>query len=111
MTVKELIEKLNLKIMAGEKGISNTISGAYTSDLLSDVMGNIDEGNLWITLQAHKNVVAVATLREASAVILVRSYQPDNDMLEKANDENLPILSTDLGAFEVSGKIYNIINS
>lgn len=110
MTVKDIVEQLNLKVLGGQAGVTNEITGAYTSDLLSDVMGNIDDGNVWITLQAHKNVMAVASLRESSAIILVNSYQPEPDMLEKANDEDLPILSTELSAFEVSGKLYELLN-
>ncbi len=110
MKVKDIIDKLELKVLGGESGLDNEITGGYTSDLLSDVMGNINDGNLWITLQTHKNVMAVASLREASAVILVRNYQAEPDMLEKANEENIPVLSTDLGAFEISGKLYELLN-
>ena len=85
------------------------VTGAYTSDLLSDVMGNINEGNVWITLQTHKNVMAIASLRDASAVILVKGLQPDADMLEKANDEGIPVLVTELPAFEISGKLYQLL--
>lgn len=110
MTVKDIVEKLNLKVLGGESGLNNEITGAYTSDLLSDVMGNIEDGNVWITLQTHKNVMAVASLRDTSAIILVRNYPPEPDMLEKANEEDLPVLQTDLGAFEISGKLYQLIN-
>lgn len=110
MTVKEIVEKLNLKVLGGSEGLSNNVEGAYTSDLLSDVMGNIEDGSVWITLQTHKNVMAVASLRDTSAVILVRSYEPDIDMLEKANEEGIPVLSSTLGAFEISGKLYKLLN-
>ena len=63
MKVKELVEKLNLKVLSGEKGLDREIDGCYISDLLSDVMGNAMEGNIWITLQTHKNVMAVASLK------------------------------------------------
>jgi predicted transcriptional regulator len=110
MNIKELIATLNLTLIGGEKGIENEITGAYTSDLLSDVMGNIHDGNVWITLQTHKNVMAIASLRDASAVILVKGLQPDADMLEKANEEGIPVLGTELPTFEISGKLYQLIN-
>jgi predicted transcriptional regulator len=110
MKIKELITALNLTLIGGEKGIDNEITGGYTSDLLSDVMGNIRDGNVWITLQTHKNVMAIASLRDASAVILVKGLQPDTDMLEKANEDGIPVLSTNLPTFEISGKLYQMIN-
>lgn len=54
MKVKELVEKLGLKILSGKNGLEREIDGCYISDLLSDVMGNADAGNIWITLQTHK---------------------------------------------------------
>ena len=71
MKVKELVEKLNLKVLSGENGLDRDIDGCYVSDLLSDVMGNAEMCNVWVTLQTHKNVMAIASLKEISLVILV----------------------------------------
>lgn len=109
MKVSELIEKLNLTVFGTAKGESVEISGGYTSDLLSDVMGKAENGNAWITLQSHKNVIAVASLRELSCIILINDNQPEDDMLEQANEEGIPVLGTSLSAFETSGLIYNLL--
>ncbi|MCL2246756.1 MAG: serine kinase, partial [Lentimicrobiaceae bacterium] len=76
MNVRDLVEKANLKILSGEKGMEAEITGGYTCDLLSDVMGHAQEGNVWITLQTHKNVMAIASLKELAAIILVKNLQP-----------------------------------
>ena len=110
MKVKELVEKLNLEVVAGAEGVENEITGGYSSDLLSDVMGHADAGHIWITLQTHKNVMAIASLKELSAVVLVKGFMPESDMLKQANIEGIPVLSTSLSAFEINGKIYNLIN-
>jgi predicted transcriptional regulator len=109
MTVNNLISTLKLSLIGGKEGIQNEITGGYTSDLLSDVMGNINDGNVWITLQTHKNVMAIASLRDVSAVILVKGLQPDADMLEKANEEGIPVLGTELETFEITGKIFELL--
>ena len=57
MKVSDLVKELNLTVFCGEAGLDAEISGGYTSDLLSDVMGHIDEGMLWITMQTHQNIV------------------------------------------------------
>lgn len=110
MTVQELVEKANLKVFSGEKGLSNEISGGYTCDLLSDVMGHADAGHVWITLQTHKNVMAIASLKELAAIIMVKGSKPDEDTLQQSQEENIPILGTDLQEFEISGIVYNLIN-
>ncbi len=111
MTVQQLVEALNLKVMVGEESLNREITGGYTSDLLSDVMGNLSEGALWITLQTHRNVMAVASLKDAAAVLLVKDLTPDPDLLKFAIEEEIPILSSGDDAFEISGKIYQLLNS
>ena len=110
MKVKELVEKLNLKVLSGEKGLDREIDGCYISDLLSDVMGIAMEGNIWITLQTHKNVMAVASLKEMSCIILVKNLMPNDETIEQSNDEDLPILQTNLPTYEIAGLVYNLLN-
>jgi len=109
MTVEQLKEKLGLKVFGGEQGLANEISGGYVSDLLSDVMGNADTGQVWITLQTHKNVMAIASLKDLAAIILVGSHQPEEDTLAQSNEEGIPLLGTELSTFELSGKIYELL--
>jgi len=109
MTVLQLVEKLKLKVYSGSKGLNNNITGGYVSDLLSDVMGNAKEGQIWITLQTHKNVMAIASLKDLAAVILVKGLQPEADTLAQSEEEGLPILGTTDQTFEMSGKLHNLI--
>ena len=111
MKVQELVEKLNLKVLSGEKGWDREIEGCYVSDLLSDVMGNADAGNIWITLQTHKNVMAVASLKELACIILVKDFAPNEDTINQSNEEEIPILQTSMETFEVTGRVYEIIKS
>lgn len=108
MTVKEIIEKLDLQCL-NEANLDTEITGAYASDLLSDVMGNARSGNVWITMQTHKNVTAIASLRDLPAVIIVRSGMPDEDMLEHAKDEEICILVSKEATFPVCGKLYELL--
>jgi predicted transcriptional regulator len=110
MIVSEIVKALNLTVVAGESGLNNEVTTGYSSDLLSDVMGNATEGAAWVTLQTHKNVMAVATLRDLACVILVKGLKADEDMLEKANEEGMPVLSTDMECFEIVGKLYALLN-
>jgi predicted transcriptional regulator len=110
MKVCDIIEKLDLKVIGGEEGLQNEITGGYTSDLLSDVMGNVDEGQIWITLQTHRNVMAVASLKEVAAVIIVKGLEAEESTVNQSNDEGIPLLSSDLETFELSGQLYKILN-
>ncbi len=109
MTVNDIVRKLNLTVFGGDKGLNREIVGGYVSDLLSDVMGNASEGDVWVTLQTHKNVMAVASLKDVAAVILVKGLNPDEDMLEQSHEEDIPVLGTELKTFELAGKLYALI--
>jgi len=109
MNLDTIIKELNLKILSAQDRVNNKITGGYTGDLLSDVMANASEGNIWVTRQVHQNIVAVATLKELAGIILVNSSEPAKDTLEKAIKENIPIMVSTLAAFELTGKIYNLL--
>ena len=107
MKVSELVEKFHLKVFSGDVGLDKNISGGYVSDLLSDVMGNAAEGEIWITLQTHQNVMAIASLKDLAAVILVKGLVPDEDTIDSSNEEGIPLLGTDVETFEMAGMLYN----
>jgi predicted transcriptional regulator len=108
MKVSDIVEKLGLTIYSGENGLYREITGGYVSDLLSDVMGNAREGEIWITLQVHQNVMAIASLKDLAAVILVSNLEPHENTVRHSNDEGIPVLGTSLSTFEIAGKLYQI---
>lgn len=109
MTIRDIVEKLDLKVYSGEQGLDKAVESAYCSDLLSDVMGNGDENQLWITLQTHKNAMAVAALKDMSGILLVNNHQPNADTLAASNEEGLPVLGSDKPTFELCGLIYQLM--
>jgi serine kinase of HPr protein (carbohydrate metabolism regulator) len=109
MKLKEITEKLGLKALTGQDKLEVEVTGGYTSDLLSDVIANSKKGNLWITLQTHQNIIAVAKLKDLSGIIIVKNREPDEDTLQKAKEENVPLLVSEETAYELSGKLYELI--
>jgi hypothetical protein len=106
MKLRELTEKLSLTVKCCENKLDKEVSGGYVSDLLSDVIANSQKGNVWITMQVHVNIVAVAVLKDLAAIVLIQNRQPNEDTLIKAMDENIPILISQLTAFQLVGKLY-----
>lgn len=109
MKIADIIAGLDLKIISGHSGLSNEITGGYVSDLLSDVMGNAKEGQVWITLQTHQNIIAVGSLKDISAIIIVKGFVPETDTIEKSNIENIPLLSTELDTFNITGRLFELL--
>ena len=108
MKLSEIVNDLNLKVHTENKNLDVPVAMGYASDLLSDVMANAHVEELWITLQTHQNIVAVAVLKSIAAIILINSREPDEETLKKANEEGVNILSSELSMFDLVGKLYDM---
>ena len=108
MTLNEVADALNLEVRSAKEQLNREVKGGYVSDLLSDVIAGTREGDLWITLQLHQNIVAVAFLNNLAGIVIVGGREPDPDTLEKAEEQELPVLVTSLSAYEVAGKMFKM---
>ncbi len=109
MKVSELKEKLNLEILTERDFCDRDVSGCYIGDLLSHVMGKATEGDVWITIMNNINIVAVASLTEAACIILCEGVSADENIIKKADSEEIVILKSDLAAFELAVKISELL--
>lgn len=108
MNVKDIQQALELDVAAGSQGLGRVVAGGYCGDLLSDVMANAPAGALWLTIQTHQNIVAVALLRELAGIILVNGRKPDEETAAKAEAEGIPVLISPSPAFETACRLHRI---
>jgi serine kinase of HPr protein (carbohydrate metabolism regulator) len=110
MKLESITDILGYDLLIENKEIKK-FSNAYTSDLLSDVMGNAESDSVLITIQAHKNTIAVATLAEIRAIILCNGREAPDDMKKAAEDENIAIYQTRDNQYVASWKIKELLDS
>jgi hypothetical protein len=108
MTIREAAAALGAQIIQDEFD-DTELSGAYTSNLLSDVMANAKDGGALITIQAHKNTVAVATLVNITLIVICNSRPIPGDMIAAAKDEGIAIILTKENQYRVSGRLFAMI--
>jgi BioD-like phosphotransacetylase family protein len=108
MTLEELCHELQLEVRTAPGKLGVEVTGGYASDLLSCVMAKAQTGNVWVTLQSHPNVVAVASLINLAGVIITEGMTPDAMTIEKAEGEGIPILTTGLTTFTVVSKLSHL---
>ncbi len=108
MKLTEIIEKLDLTIQTGADFLDREVRGGYVSDMLSAVLTNASKDDIWVTLQIHLNIMAIASMKEIAAIIIVNGRQPDEETLSKAVTEKIPVLGTDMSAYQVVGKLYQL---
>lgn len=108
MKIRDIVKKLDLKVISGEEFLEREVSGGYAGDLLSDVLANSKKGNIWVTLQIHQNIIAVAISKELSGIIIVNGRKPEKETLKKAKEEKIPLMISNLLTYEVAGRLYEI---
>lgn len=101
VTLKRIAEALHLEVNSGAALLERAVSGGYAGDLLSDVLAHAPGGCVWVTLQSHPNVVAVASAKRLAGIILVNGRTPEAETLRKAEEEGIPILVSALPTYDV----------
>ena len=105
MKLREVINSLDMEVASASDALDQEVTGGYASDLLSCVMARAQAGNIWVTLQAHVNIVAVASLLNLAGIIITEGASLEAAVIEKADEEHIPILTTPLATFTVVSKL------
>lgn len=100
--IKNICEKINAKVLAGNDYMDREVNGVYICDLLSWVMSHAKKGDAWITVMSHANVIAVASLLDLGCIIVPEDIQMDQDALKKADEEGIPVMSTSMNAYDIA---------
>lgn len=108
MKSDDLEKKLEYKAAYDGYKVEDIVTG-FTSDLLSDVMGNAPEDSLLITIQAHKNTIACCSLAGITAIVICSGRKVDDDMIEAAKSEDIAIFTTTDNQFEASFKVHGLL--
>lgn len=82
------------------------ITSCYISDLLSDVLARAQPGVLWLTIQAHRNVVSCAATKDIGAVLITCGRKPEREVLAEAAENDVILLSTPLTTYKAAGKLW-----
>jgi len=109
MILQDAVQRLQLKVLTNSSDFNHVhIYQGYVSDMLSCVVAGAPNGCVWVTLLAHSNIVAVATLLEIPAIIITEGAQPDETTVARANEKEIALLSTPLPSFEVVGQLWQM---
>ena len=106
--LKDLIKELDLEILSEGSDLNRTVATGCCCDLLSWVMANGRKDAIWVTVQAHVNVIAVASLLELAGVIITSGLPVEEKTIERARSEGVTLLSSRIDAFQLAGKLYNM---
>ena len=108
MTVQEMVQNAEFEVKAASDHLDVEITGGYSGDLISGVMANAEQGNVWVTWHVHPNIVAASVIVKLAAIILVSGREPEQETIQKAQQEGVPILVSKLPAFEIIGRLHGM---
>ena len=108
MRLSDVVERLGLEVLA-RGSPEREVNWAYTSDLLSDVMAGAQPGDMWLTIQRHMNIVAVAKLRDLTGIVLAKGIKPAQEVVDKAREEGIALMVSDKPLFELCGELYQLL--
>lgn len=100
-----VIEQLKLEAISSADQANRPVIGGYASDLLSCVMRGAKKDFLWVTLQSHVNVVAVASLLNVAGVIITEGNRPAPETIAQAEKEKVILLLTPKDTYSVVGQL------
>lgn len=108
MLVAELTGYLPMEVAGGAQGLQREVQGGFVSDLMSCALAQAGEGSVWVTMQSHANLLAIASLAGMAAVIIAGGVKPEAATRDKADETGIPLLLTALPAFEVVGALHDL---
>lgn len=106
MTLSEIIDTFGFTVYAPPLDGDVKVENGYASDLLSDVIANVAKNDIWVTMQMHVNIVAVAALKDVAAIVIVSRHKPATETIEIAKQKGVCVLGTGMTAFETCGRLY-----
>ena len=106
MKLDEVVRALQLTEVVPAQKPGREVSGGYASDMLSNAMGQAAPGQIWVTMQGHPNVAAVASLLNLAGVIVAGAASVAPETVQKAKTNGVALFTTALPAYEVCGRLY-----
>lgn len=112
MKISDIAQLIDGEILTHTPKDDIDIHGAFAGDLMSDVLASIQPESLLVTGLNNPQVIRTALIADVRLVILARGKIPSPETIDLANADELPIISSPLGVFEISGRLManNIIS-
>ncbi len=106
MTLTDIVNVLEASVLTEQNDMTLAFSKAGASDMMSAILAGLSEGGVLITGLATFQVVKTAIIAGITAVVFVRGIQPAPDVIELAESEGIPMLTTPLSMFVSCGRLY-----
>ena len=106
MIVKELVEIVGGSVLTPRVALDREVKGGCGADLMSDVLASVKSEAVLLTGLCNIQVVRTAQIADLCAIVFVRGKIPQPDIIALAAQENIPLITSPFGTFELCGRLY-----
>lgn len=106
MTIREIAERIDAAVYAEPDWIDEDLTGAFGSDMMSDVLAFAENRDVLLTGLLNPQIVRTAHMLDMRCIIIVRGKTATEEIRQLAADNGIALLETKLTMFEASGKLY-----
>ena len=106
MKIKNLLEYIDGELLTKSADLNREVKGGCGADLMSDVLASIQPDAVLLTGLCNPQVVRTAQMSDVAAIVFVRGKKPPDETIHMANKEGIPLITSPLGMFELSGRLF-----
>ena len=106
MKLSEIIEVLDGKLLTGDGFLEKDITTCGASDLMSDILAGLSEGCVMLTGLTTVQAIRTAMVADVAAVVFVRGKTPPAAVVELAEENQLPLISSPYSMFVSCGRLH-----
>ena len=106
MTIREVMELVDGKVLTGEERLDTPVDTACGSDLMSDVLAFVKDKTVLITGLINPHVLRTAEMLDITCIVFSRGKLPSGEMLEMADEIGITVISSPLTTYTAYGELY-----
>lgn len=106
MTIKEIAEIIDGKVICCEEKLSTYVEYAFSSDLMSDVLTVEKENLVLITGLANLQTIRTSEMSDITCIIFARDKRIGEEMVSLAKENNMILVKSPHSVFHISGELY-----
>ena len=106
MQLKDVVQLIEGKVLTGAANLGREVEGGCGADLMSDVLASVQPQAVLLTGLCNPQVVRTAQMADVAAIVFVRGKIPAQEVIDLANEEKIPLITTPCGMFELCGRLY-----
>ena len=106
MQLEEIVKLIYGQVLTENVDLHAEVEGGCGADLMSDVLASVQPQAVLLTGLCNPQVVRTAQMADVAAIVFVRGKMPTQDVIDLASEEQIPLITTPYGMFELCGRLY-----